>query len=380
MRREQQVGTVARLRGLQIGMLGRPRLEIDGQPLGRLIGAKQQALVFYLAGHDRPVARARLAAVLWERLDASAARSNLRVALSRLRKLLPQMLDIDDAEVGLSVAEPIRVDWREFEDIARDPAAFETARIAAVARSWRGPFLDGFELGDASEFDAWVSGMRPRVARLAVALRRHLAAACEATDDREAAIAHLRAWLDIDDADEEAHMALIRLQSQCGRRTAAIAQYEACRAALLDRLGARPSAECFALYRRIHADTPPADVPAANVPAVAVPTLEIGPVKVPPVAAPPPAAAGPAAAPAAASDMALIGRTGELQTLRQRLLDPQCRWLTIVGPGGIGKTRLAQAAAAQLAAEFAGGCAWFSGRELANPGVTADGRRLRGSG
>ena len=98
--------------------------------------------------------------------------------------------------------------------------------------------------------------MRPRAARAAITLRRHLARACEAAGDQEAAIAHLRAWLDIDDADEEAHIALIRLQAACGRRTAAIAQYEACRAALLERLGARPSADCYALYRRIHADAP----------------------------------------------------------------------------------------------------------------------------
>ena len=116
----------------------------------------------------------------------------------------------------------------------------------------------------------------------------------------------MAAWLAIDDADEEAHMALIRLQAQCGRRTAAIAQYEACRAALLDRLGARPSAECFALYRRIHADAPAADAPAADAPAPVAEATQALAAQAPPVAmssadVPQPAAIGPASAPVAAS-------------------------------------------------------------------------------
>ncbi len=42
-----------------------------------------------------------------------------------------------------------------------------------------------------------------------------------------------------------------------------------------------------------------------------------------------------------ASPTSFIGRAGELDTLRQHLDDPQCRLLTLAGPGGIGKTRLA---------------------------------------
>ena len=121
MRRDQQAVTITRLRGLQVQLLGRPRLEMDGQPMARLMPAKQQALVFYLAGQDRAVPRARLAALLWSRLEVAAARANLRVALSRLRKLLPQALDIDDTEVALSPAAATRVDWRELDAIAREP-------------------------------------------------------------------------------------------------------------------------------------------------------------------------------------------------------------------------------------------------------------------
>ena len=51
----------------------------------------------------------------------------------------------------------------------------------------------------------------------------------------------------------------------------------------------------------------------------------------------------------------LIGRQREVEELSQLLRDPQCRLLTLVGPGGIGKTRLAIETASQLQDAFADG-------------------------
>lgn len=51
----------------------------------------------------------------------------------------------------------------------------------------------------------------------------------------------------------------------------------------------------------------------------------------------------------------LIGRERELRELDQLLRDPQCRLLTLVGPGGIGKTRLAVEAASRSKSAFADG-------------------------
>jgi len=51
----------------------------------------------------------------------------------------------------------------------------------------------------------------------------------------------------------------------------------------------------------------------------------------------------------------LVGRTREVDELSQLVRDPQCRLLTLVGPGGIGKTRLAIATASQIQDEFADG-------------------------
>jgi predicted ATPase/transcriptional regulator with XRE-family HTH domain len=63
----------------------------------------------------------------------------------------------------------------------------------------------------------------------------------------------------------------------------------------------------------------------------------------------------PTASPAVAAPPPLIGRAGELETLTQRLGDPNCRLLTLTGPGGVGKTSLATTLAARVAKNFPDG-------------------------
>jgi DNA-binding SARP family transcriptional activator len=352
------------LQGLRVSLLGQGRLEVDGQALTRLLAPKHQALVFVLAAEGVPWPRQRLAALLWGELDEAAARGNLRGALSRLRRWLPEVLVVDAHEVGLADAAAVQVDLRAL-CRAQDPALPHAERVAA-AEAWRGPLLDGFDIGAAEAFEDWLAAARQRARRDIVALRHDLLARAEAAGRADEAIVHARALMDVDDADEEAHMTLMRLLAALGRRTAAIAQYEACRAALAQRLGARPSAACHTLYVRIHADVagaiagdPAAGPDKAGEPATPSPspTGAIGPL----TQVVPEAAAMPAPVPTAAPR--LIGREHELALVAQRLAEPACRWLTIVGPGGVGKTRLALAAAAAHGAAQRHGVLVLSGRD-----------------
>jgi len=337
------------VRGLRVLLLGRPLLEIDGQPLTRLMATKHQALVFYLAGQRGPVTRSQLATLLWGELDDAAARANLRVALTRLRRWLPDVLDIDATRVGFASHESVWVDLHELESAAREPASLPVDRLAQVADLYRGPLLDGFDEG-ADGFEIWSRQAREGALRAAVAARRHLTHHFEQAGALGDAIEHARAWIAIDEADEHGHCNLMRLLAASGQRIAAIAQYESCRAILTERLGARPSAETYALYCRIHADAPAAGRPAEPVAQPPLRTLH----GLPPRDA-----------------IELIGRETEVATLSEQLRDPACRWVTLIGPGGVGKTRLALAVAEAVQNEFVGGVVFVSGRDLGNADADA---------
>src|SRR5258708_15631638 len=66
-----------------------------------------------------------------------------------------------------------------------------------------------------------------------------------------------------------------------------------------------------------------------------------------------------------------IGRTDELAEIAQRLGDPACRLLTLVGPGGIGKTRLALQAAADQLTNYEDGVYFVSLVSVNSPNLLA---------
>jgi predicted ATPase len=117
---------------------------------------------------------------------------------------------------------------------------------------------------------------------------------------------------------EEAHRALMALMAQRGQRSAALAQFVACRRTLAAELGTEPSPTTIALYERLRAG--PAAVPH-NLPTPAG---------------------------------LLVGREEELTRLEGWLADPTCRLMTLVGLGGTGKTRLALEVARRHATADAG--------------------------
>lgn len=256
-------------RALQLRVLGPPQLWWGGVDLARRLPDKQQALLYVIAVEDRPMCRTALTRLFWGRWPDEAARANLRVALSQLRRSLPGVLDIDARRVGFAADGPVVVSDFGMLCDAQPPGSSLECRLEAV-RAWRGAFLADFDLPDCDEFEHWCAARRHRAEGLMLCLLRELMHASLAEGRLDEAAHHARRLLLVDEADEAAHMTLMHLLAVQGERTAALRQYAECAAALAEQFGARPSARCYALYVRIHADTLPsrADLHAQMVEAI----------------------------------------------------------------------------------------------------------------
>ena len=85
---------------LQLGLLGRPFLQLNNVPLPKSVSAKALGLVYYLAVTGQSHSREELAGLLWSDLDEARARRNLRVELAKIRPHLNEHLIIQRRSVA----------------------------------------------------------------------------------------------------------------------------------------------------------------------------------------------------------------------------------------------------------------------------------------
>ncbi|WP_185974673.1 ATP-binding protein [Deinococcus detaillensis] len=282
----------------------------------------------YLALQQVWVPRAQLQTLLWPDCPAPLIQNRFRQLLSRIRKLT----QLPPLEI-----ERIRLRWHIRTDMSEFEEAVHQGRWQEALDHYGGPFLEGMDAD--GEYSSWLERERARLAglcRVAVIKRAeqfgqqgaHLAAADL-----------LSPLLDGDELDEEALSLQVDAFLQAGGHQRAL---QACRS-FVERLDYEyhlaPSAELAALQQRIQSGPQNtseqlwmrASTPAATT--FRFPDLPMRP--------------GPC-----------IGRDMEIAEITVYLSRPECRMLTLTGPGGIGKTRLALEAA-HLAAEEASECVCF---------------------
>ena len=106
-----------------------------------------------------------------------------------------------------------------------------------LVRLYRGKFLQEFDLKDSTEFEEWIMVQRASVHQRILNVLTTLADEFEERGDFQASQRYCRSQLELDPWREEAHCHLMRLLALDGQRSAALAQYEACRNILADELG-----------------------------------------------------------------------------------------------------------------------------------------------
>ena len=337
---------------LDLALLGPFQAFLDNQPLVGFESNKTRALLAYLAVEaNRPHSREALAELLWPEQPAATALANLRHVLANLRRVLddqhgePPLLLITAETLQLNPAGDCSVDLAQFQALTTATATFQptAATYRQAAALYRHPFLHGFALNGCPEFEEWLLLMREQVNRGLVDALAHLAGDAVQQHDYGQAAEWTRQLLIREPWNEEAHRQHMWLLAVAGQRTAALRQFTLCKQVLAGELEVEPQAETVELVERIRRG----QVAATEVESYRSRTLIM------------PARTG-AADRLPSLRSPFFGRADELAQIGARLADPDCRLLTVIGPGGVGKTRLAMEAAARHQASFAQGACFVS--------------------
>ena len=322
---------------VEISLLGPWSMHRRANPTAIEPRRKEQALLAYLAVEaNQPHSRDTLIGLFWPDMPLDQARNNLRVALSRLKRHLgdSHLLDITRQTVAFNPTNQCWLDVSHFLHSIQQTEKHKHAHLAdcqdcqtnlrQAVSLYRDAFLTGFFLDDCLAFEEWLFVWRERLHMQMLKQLERLAQAAESSGHLADAEHYARHQLAMDSLHERAHRQLMRVLAAQGQRSAALTQFQTCAAILRDELGVEPEAETLLLHEEIQAGTLAAASIETPLPQPLSPTRAY---TLPENTTP------------------FIGREAELEQLSQRLTERRYRLISLVGPGGIGKTRLALQAA-----------------------------------
>ncbi len=324
---------------LTFGILG-PLQVSRGPEALPLSSAKQRRLLTALLLTPGAVVTAdRLEWVLWGDEPPRTARKTLHTLVSRLRSELGTESIVTRPPGYAIEVESDDVDAGRFEHLVQDAQALLADDPAAALRTldqadglWRGPALA--EVRD----EEFASAEALRLDELRVAAQELRFDALLTLGRHQLAIPLLEAFVAEHEYRERPHGQLMTALYRAGRAPDGLRVYQAFRERLVEELGLDPSPDLQELETRILQQDPTLEAPAAAAPS------------------PLPAAATP-----------IVGRDHELAVLAGTFA--RSRLVTVVGPPGVGKTRLAMAYGETVADALRDGVRWC---ELADVDESAD--------
>lgn len=343
---------------LEIRLFGHPELRLHGQLLDHQLPHKALALLYYLALAEQPVSRETLALLLWPEAAAPTAKHSLRNLLSLLRKSLDDALAITHHTLAFQPAQRRQIDVVTFQ---QGLAAIQQSQLRAEAPDFtlwqatvdlhRGDFLEGFYIHQSTPFEEWTMLQRESLRQQLTASLLALSEAHATAGATDAALACLARLLTLEPQSEAVYSRQIQLLLSLGRRAEALQQYERYRKMLDVEFNIAPTSALTALVAGLQ--LPPASQEHLTQWSRTLPTAKVNHVTVPlrrPNWPPPPS---PATAPVIPHNLTkplsiFVGRERELAYITQQIITADCRLLTIVGLGGMGKTSLAQEAAQRI--------------------------------
>ncbi len=315
---------------LNLALFGSPTVTQNGTSVTTFRSAKSVALLAYLVLEQQAApTRSTLATLFWSNQEERKSRHNLTQTLARLRR------DLGDrgraSRYFQTKGQTIRL--RETAEIACDVVVFEgiIGRIHThphddittcdscqnglqqAVKLASGELLAGFEVGGGAElFEEWLVLRREYLYQQRLDVLYERTEGLLARGELNDALRYAREQVALESWREKAHQQLMRVFAGRGERALALQQYQTCAAVLRDELGVAPERETEMLREaiergRLTARRESTEI-ASYLPAPTTP---------------------------------FIGRETEIAQLSQRLEARAYRLISIVGPGGIGKTRLA---------------------------------------
>lgn len=330
---------------LALSFFGALQVSIEQQPVTHFRSANNQGLLIYLAlQSDRLFARESLAVLFWPEASDGQARNNLRQAFYQLRRVLGDTKDTEQPCL-LVTRQTVRFNpaCDHSLDVDRFLQAVKTHDLESAIDLYKGELLSGFTC-DSAQFEEWLRQEREHLHRLALEAMSNVTRECLQAGRLAEAQAMAHRQLGLEPWRESAHRRLMRAYALSGDRRNAAAQYEAARRVLQVELGVEPEVETTALHEAI--------MTGAIGPLVSEETLH-APVR--------------AKHNLPEETTRFIGRELEVALIRRMLLEEHQRLVTIVGPGGMGKTRLALAVGPTLLEEFPDGVYFVDLAPLTQP-------------
>lgn len=339
--------------GLSMSFLGPPQVLLNGKVVLGQRAQKPLALLAYLARRaDRPNPRYALAALFWPDKPEKRALQDLRQTLARLRAAigdrarpgdhlpsrdgapsrsggatLPYLL-VDSQSVQFNRQSDYWLDVEAFEELVAGTEEHRHRRLDAcpncishlseAAELYKGEFLASLHPAGSPALDEWLLIQREQLQQRACVMFHALTSAQLARGEAGAARDYCRRWLRLDPWNEAAQRLMLRALSIEEGRNAALNHYQSLRSELAHELGVEPEDATLALVDELK----------SGVPVGMEPHLPLGSLPAPATA--------------------FVGRGDELERISGYLAGQDPHLITLYGPGGGGKSRLAlEVAAAQ---------------------------------
>ncbi len=337
---------------LTVRLLGSPQVALDGKTI-RIDTRKAIALFAYLALERQAQRRSTLSVLLWPESDRERGRSALRRTLAAFNKAAGHQWLVTDRKT-------IRLNWEAVEsgelivDVVQFQETFDQLieapleqsngeMLVAAVELYHGRFLQGFTLTDSAAFDDWQALEAERIEQQVGKLYGRLVAWALRYDSAENATRYAREWISLDALNEEGQRQLITALARSGQRSAAVRQYETFVKLLDHELGVPPRDETVELYHSVRDNY----VPPPTIDPILRPTTLPQPTTL------------------------FVGRDQEMHDIATMLQRADCRLATIIGVGGVGKTRLATEIGLAMQSQWNDGV-YFVGLASVESGNTID--------